>query len=220
MKGMRVEDRGCWREAYLLLSLNRFLQLEKVPVTYTLSSAPCGHWIKVGMVLVSATSTSSSSIVAVDAMLPLLGIPSVPTPPAAEGGRADPGGASSLPAVLPVAIVNGVPGVCLMGAIMGGFKDASSSSTGCLAVHPTFAPVPEMVSAMLSLRGCTAYLASELRTDKLSSFWGTTPDGREVGWCLAEAGGWRLFRRAPFERDASDALETARAGIFATGGDE
>lgn len=120
-----------------------------------------------GIVLVSATSTSSSSIVAVDAMLPLLGIPSAPTP-ATDGGSADPGGISSLPTALPEAIVNGVLGaVCLVGTNMGAFDEVSSSSGSGLRFQFAFAPDPEIVSAMLSLR---EYLGSGFRADKLSSF--------------------------------------------------
>lgn len=162
---------------YPLISLNLLRQLEKVPVTYTLSPPPCGHWINVGMVRVSATSTSSSSIVAVDAMLPLLGIPS--TPVADKGGSTDPEGASE--SFRPVAIVKGVPGaVVWLLATIRPFSAASSSSTGALAGHPNFLfqaavdPVPDTASAMLSRR---IYWALELRA---SSFCETTP--KKVGW--------------------------------------
>lgn len=120
-------------------------------------------------------------MVAVDAMLPLLGIPSAPA--ADNGGSAALEGMSSL---RPVAMVKGVLGAvvccCLPGA-MRALRAASSSSKGGRAAHPAFSfqvvvePVPEMVSAMLSRRGCGMYWAPEERTG--SSVWG---EGREVGW--------------------------------------
>lgn len=108
------------------------------------------------MVRVSATSTSSSSIVAVDAMLPLLGIPSAPV--ADKGGSTEPEGTSD--SFRPVAMVKGVPGavtVWLLETIKP-FIDASSSSISVLADQPDFSlhpapdPVPDTASAMLSRR--------------------------------------------------------------------
>lgn len=149
-----VVERGNY--TYPLISLNLLRQLENVPVTYTLSPPLCGHWIRVGMVRVSATSTSSSSIVAVDAMLPLLGIPSAPV--ADKGGSTEPEGTSD--SLRPVAIVKGVPGavtVWLLETIKP-FIDASSSSMSVLADQPDFSPhpaadpAPDTASAMLSRR--------------------------------------------------------------------
>lgn len=153
---------------YPLLNLNLLRQLENVPVTYTLSPPPCGHWIIVGIVRVSATSTSSSSIVAVDAMLPLLGIPSAPV--ADKGGSTEPEGTSD--SFRPVAIVKGVPGAVVVWWLetIKPFSAPSSSSTGVLADHP----VPDTASAMLSRR---IYWALELRP---SSPCGITP--KKVGW--------------------------------------
>lgn len=131
-----------------------------------------------GIVRVSATSTSSSSIVAVDAMLPLLGIPSAPV--ADKGGRTEPDGTSD--SFRPVAIVKGVLGavtVWLLETIKP-FNTASSSSASVLADHPDFSlqaaadPVPDTASAMLSRR---IYWALELRP---SSPCGITP--KKVGW--------------------------------------
>lgn len=164
---------------YPLLNLNLLRQLENVPVTYTLSPPLCGHWIIVGMVRVSATSTSSSSIVAVDAMLPLLGIPSAPV--ADKGGSTEPEGISD--SFRPVAIVKGVPGAVVVWWLetIKPFSAASSSSSmGVLADHPDFSfhavadPVPDTASAMLSRR---IYWALELRP---SSPCGITP--KKVGW--------------------------------------
>lgn len=130
-----------------------------------------------GIVRVSATSTSSSSIVAVDAMLPLLGIPSAPV--ADKGGSTEPEGKSD--SFRPVAIVKGVPGAVtdwLLATIKPFIVPSSSSSV--LADHPDFSPqpavdpVPDTASAMLSRR---KYWALELDT---SSPCGITP--KKVGW--------------------------------------